>query len=115
MSRQWGGVHISFLFIKIINKTAYKQRDIILSFSKRRNPLFFYENGMQIYNTVKAELMKCNEVNDARVSHKDGKAIVNINVFEFGVDEIILAKRSSQISQGRKKWGDVIPPHFFIR
>ena len=56
-------------------------------------------------DAVKAELMKCNEVNDARVSHKDGKAIVNINVFEFGVDEIILAKRSSQISQGRKKWG----------
>lgn len=49
-------------------------------------------------DVVKAELMKCNGVNDARVSHKDGKAIVNINVFEFGVDEIIEAVKKAGFS-----------------
>lgn len=46
----------------------------------------------------KVELMKCNGVNDTKVSHKDGKAIVNINVFEFGVDEIIEAVKKAGFS-----------------
>lgn len=49
-------------------------------------------------DAVKAELMKCDGVKDAMVSHKDGKAIVNINVFEFGVDEVIEAVKKAGFS-----------------
>jgi copper chaperone CopZ len=49
-------------------------------------------------DAVKAGLMKCDGVKDARVSHKDGKAIINVNIFEFGVDEIIEAVKKAGFS-----------------
>lgn len=97
------GIGMNISFVKagpslqskiVLSQSVPELLNLSASKSEEVDNIILSIKGMTCTNcedAVKAELMKCDGVKDARVSHKDGEAIVSINVFEFGVDEIIEA------------------------
>ncbi len=39
--------------------------------------------------TLKAGLLKCNGIQEAKVSHKESHAVIKVNVFEVDFDEVV--------------------------